>query len=266
MAYAIILGEDMKKWVVFMAAVAAVFMLACGSNGGPADNGQDQDTVTADNGNPDTGEADTTVPVDTGVDTAVEEDTATPEDTTQPDTNVPVDEGQPPLDTAVGCPEGATTGATCWQAGSCAVLCDDTAFLDTCMASADQTVKDAFAAFSTCIAGTECADVFAGEQITACVADACATELAACFVGDKDCRDMWTCRKDCDASDPACPMRCFTSGTAVAQEVWVAYKDCIMAVECATEDVMENGWPTFNCEQNARGFCTIPYQACFPPT
>lgn len=256
----------MKLWTIPMLAVVVMFVAGCGGNGNPVDDeGQAQDVIHVDIDDPDVVGVDTTVTVDVQEDTTVAPDVITPEDTAQPDTNVQVDEGQP-VDTVVGCPEGVSTGAACYEAGSCALQCDDLTFKATCTASADQTVKDAIAAFETCLAGTECTEVFAGEQISECVTAACAMETAACFVGDKDCRDIWTCRKDCDVADPSCPMRCFASGTALAQENWITYKNCIMAVECATEDVMENGWPIFTCEQNARGFCTLPYSGCFPPT
>ena len=263
-------GVIMTKLFASLAIVAVFVVSGCGNGDStPQDDGHvpdvvDDGVVVADTTPPDTALPDTAVP-DVGVDTNVEPDTVVVPDDGQTDTSVPVDEGRQP-DSAGSCPVGVPTGALCNQAASCAVLCDDATFVETCLAQADQTVSDGVGALLDCIDGSGCADLFVGEQVADCVATACSAEVGACLVGTLSCRDIWGCRKDCDVADPACPMNCVTSGTALAQQEWGAYVDCIFGVECTTEDMMENGWPTFACESNARDYCSMPYQACFPPT
>lgn len=259
----------MTRLFVSLAAVAVFVVSGCGNgDSSPQDDGQvdalNDEGGVADTTVPDSALPDTAVP-DEGVDAYVEPDVVVVPDEGQADTNVLVDEGQQP-DTAGVCPVGVGTGALCNQAASCAVQCDEAAFVETCLSQADQIVSDGVNALLDCIDGSACADTFAGEQVVDCVVTACPTQVASCLVGTLDCRGIWNCRKDCDAADPACPMNCVTSGTVLAQETWGAYVDCIFGVECTTEDIMENGWPTFTCEVNARDYCNIPYQACFPPT
>jgi len=257
----------MRLWLVPIVAVAVVFAAGCDEDSDPVnDDGQVQDVVSGDTATPDTIDADDSVALDTGTpdDVTVDPDVVVPVDTFLPDNNVQNDEGTPD-DVAAACPTGVATGAACYEAGSCAVLCDDETFRTECMAQADETTRSAFTAFDECFKTSGCETAFAGEQITECVALACGVQTNACFSGSNSCSDMWTCRKDCDAADAACPMRCFSSGTTAAQALWVAYKDCILAVECASEDVLDNGWPTWDCEQYAQTYCSLPYQGCFPP-
>jgi hypothetical protein len=257
-------GYLMKLWTVTFVSILAFVFAACGTTTNPGnDNGQGHDTNVGDTVVPDADHVDIPVGTDTNVpgDTTIAEDTAVAHD----DTAVQTDENTG-TDVTVSCPVGASTGSLCHEAGSCAVLCEDETFRSECFASTDQTVKDAFAAFEECFATSGCAQVFGNEQITQCVVDACGTETAACFgTGELKCRDIWECRRACPADDPACPMKCVSAASMEAQIVWVTYKDCILAVSCAADEVIANGWITVECENFGRGFCSLPAQDCFPP-
>jgi len=263
------IGGIMKVCTVLFMFVIAIG-LGCGSDGNGTDEGGLTDVGGQDVSAPDTNTSD--VETDLGQqedantgDTGGGIDTnTTPDQGLNTDLNVNQDQGG--TDTTQACPTGVPTGPSCLEVAACAVLCDDAAFETTCLAQAETAAADAWAALKACAATNECVAIFQAEQVSDCLISSCGTEAGACVVGESTCRDIWTCRKDCPAEDPTCAMKCIASGTTEAQEQWIEYKNCILDIDCSSEDVMENGWPTFSCEQYARGFCSLPYQACFPPT
>lgn len=259
----------MKVWTVLFMFVIAMG-LGCGSDVNGTDEGGLPDVVGQDVSQPDTADPDAVTDPGQLDDTASGDSGGGTDTNPKPDqgghTDVNVNQDQGGTDTTPVCPTGVPVGPSCLEVAACAVLCDDAAFETNCLAQAEQAASEAWIALKGCAGSNECGPMFMAEQVSDCLITSCKTEVDACLVGESTCRDVWTCRKDCPAEDPTCAMKCVASGTAEAQEQWVEYKNCILDIQCASEDVMENGWPTYSCEQFARGFCSLPYQACFPPT
>ena len=247
------------RWMVIVAMVVTTAAWACESDGDATDVVvQDTADVQAPQDVPgDPGQPEDNGPLDTGKDTA------------KPDTT-PVDNGPkdtPPTDVPPTCPL-VVTGPTCSEIGACAIQCADAAHETACVGATTGAELDKWTALKACLATAACPKVWENEQFTACATGACQALLEGCFQGaDKKCRDIWICRKDCDADDPSCPARCLGSGTVPEQAKFVAYKTCILGVECAETDIMANGWPVWTCEEYGQYHnCPLQSQDCFPPT
>jgi hypothetical protein len=170
---------------------------------------------------------------------------------------------------APACPTVLFGGTECFEIAGCVLACpEDEAFEASCMALGDDAGRAAFAALRDCLAGAEdCDAYFDGEDAADCVMSACGVEMGACLpAGTGTCRDIWTCRKDCDPEDPGCPLRCMALGTVDDRSTWSLYQRCVFQGDCASTDVLPSGWPTQNCENDiANNYCTNQWQACFPP-
>ncbi len=173
-------------------------------------------------------------------------------------------EDHAPADVAPACPV-VVTGTACNEVAACALQCDDAAHEAECVAQADATVKAKWEALRDCLATAACPKVFENEQFTECVTTQCAAAFEGCFSdGTAKCCAIVNCRKDCDPDDPSCPLRCFGGVPKAEQALFVEYKECVLAQECAETDVRANGWPNYTCEDFAKGQCPIQTQACFP--
>jgi len=200
-------------------------------------------------------------------------DPGTPQDPGMPDPGRPdvVDPGPGqdpgPQDGTAMCPQ-AVGGSSCHEIAACAIQCADPVFQAACAVQPAAGATDAWDDLRTCISTAACDPVFHMEQYADCVLTNCRAKLTACAPSPGgSCRDIWKCRKDCDPDDAACPARCFGLGSAEAQATWIAYKDCILGIECASTDINANGWPTWTCEAYGQNHnCPIQAQACFPPT
>jgi hypothetical protein len=246
----------MKRALVVLASVA--FVSGCESSSGGTDA-----TVT-----------DTPAEVADVVETTPEVVPDTAPETVKPDTPV-VDVAETVNDTAtkeevtVGCPATAFAGPTCAEMAACAFQCDDAAYETQCLAQGETAAKDAYTALKDCLATAACKDFFKGEEFPACAVTGCADKLDACFAGALKCKDIWTCRKACDAENPGCALACYGMATPDQQDVWVAYEHCIFQVDCTQDpaNLQANGWPTPECEAYAAGHnCPNQRQACVPPT
>lgn len=248
------------RWMLLVAMVVTTAAWACDSDGGNAtdavqDNAADvpvvqdvvQDPGTQDPGTVDPGKTDTPKPDNAPVD------------------NAPVDNG--PTDVPATCPV-VVTGPTCNAIAACAIQCADAGRAAACVGSTTGAEVEKWDALKACLDTAACPKVWENEQYSACATAACKDTLEACAQteGGK-CRDIWICRKDCDPDDPSCPARCLGTGTVAAQATFVAYKDCILGIDCAETDIEANGWPVWTCEEYGQYHnCPLQSQACFPPT
>ena len=248
------------RWLaVVPVAVLAIAVSACGSSSGgggdtvtTADTAVQADVVEAtDPGKGDPAPTDTT-PVDPGKETAKPD--VSSEAVVLPD--VPI---QPQCPTVF-------TGSTCLEAIACVVQCDDATYQGQCLGQADQGLKDKVAAITKCLKDAQCDSAFDDNELSDCAETSCGELFSACFAGTAKCKDIWACRRDCNADDHGCPMKCFGQGTSDAQEIWITYKDCIEQDECTSTDLQPNGWPTEDCERNAANhYCPNQHSACIPP-
>ncbi len=227
---------------------AALLVAACVACGG-TDSGETTDVATTD-----------VVPVDVieaALDTIPEVvlDTIVKTDVTKPETVIQETTPDVATEVAAGCPAAVISGPTCGEIGACALQCNDAGFQAQCLALGNQAARDAFAPLQTCLATAKCATAWENDDFSTCAKTACANELGACFVGTMKCKDIWTCRKECDPEDTGCGMRCMAQGTLAFQSAWVDYKNCVLAAACAQDpaNLRGNGWPTDQCEGNADG-------------
>ncbi len=260
----------MRTLMIATLAIPLALAVACGGGGGgtkdpgggpDADNldpGPGQDPGTPDPGTPDPGKPDPG-PQDLG-----------PQDIIPPEDEGPTDPGPGPdttqPDIPAQCPT-VVTGATCAAKVACAIQCADATYKSACVgAAADEATQRAQAALS-CLQGLDCGFVTEDEWFSDCAAAACKAEIDTCFAGTGICNDVRKCRMACDASDTACPVRCWAEATLEQQDVWGDYWDCIMSADCVENgDVLPNGWPTENCERYAQNhYCPLQTQACIPP-
>lgn len=249
------------RWALIAVVALALGGQGCDSSDGGTDAGVDVhqgNDVPVDPGTPE----DPGVPADPGT-----PDPGTPDPGVQPDPGTP-DPGVQPDPGTPSCPATHFGGTACFEIAACEMGCPgDEDFQTACVALGDQDGQTAFDALRTCLDGADCPTFFAGEEPAACAQAECADEMTACMPeGTKNCREIWTCRKACDAEDPGCPARCVATGTAADRDTWILYQRCIFQGECAGTDVMANGWPTQNCENFIQNnSCPIQAQACFPP-
>lgn len=245
------------RWALVLSVAMCAAVAGCEGSSDEGDAGQDivqvpdvpTDPGTTDPGTPDPGTTDPGT-YDPGM-----TDPGTPDPGT-PDPGTPA------------CPGVQFGGPACFEIAACEMGCpEDADFLDACVALGDTDGKAAFETLRTCLDGAECETFFTGEEPAECATTACPTEMAACMPeGAATCRDIWMCRKACDADDRGCPARCVATGTLVERDTWILYQRCIFQGECAGTDVLANGWPTQNCENFIAGnSCTNQWQACFPP-
>lgn len=251
----------MNRRIALSTGLLAALVLACGGGGGGT---TDTGTATDKGGPTDPGPGDVVADVPVTPDLPVDKG-GTPD--TTPPTDVPKE--TTPVDVAI--PDGTpaciavTTGPTCREAAACAVQCDDTTYQDGCKAQLDATGKEATDKILACLKTADCVTAFESEEFSTCADTSCSDVLEPCFVGTAKCKDVWACRKDCDASDPGCPMKCFGLASAAEQDLWITYKDCVYNAECAATDLRPNGWPTQKCEDYAVGhFCSNEKLACIP--
>ena len=162
------------------------------------------------------------------------------------------------------CPSEVITGDTCAKVGACLLACDETSYQDKCKAGSQTTAVDDFSALIDCADKANCDTVFNGERFTQCVLDNCDTEYQKCFVSYGKCKDIRNCRKDCIAGDATCPVTCIAQGSLSAQADYFKYVDCLFSVDCVkvSGQVMSNGWPITDCENNARMTCGNLWTAC----
>lgn len=255
----------MRQFLAVMGIVG--FLAGCDSGNDVTDLGTDlgRDVpVVTDLADPGT---DPGAPQDSGRDPGVPLDPGTP-DPGRVDVQDPGGTQDPgTTDGTASCPQ-SVGGSTCHEIAACAIQCPDPTFQAACAVQPVSGATGAWEALRDCIANASCDPIFQDEQYTDCVLDACRDLLTACGpTPGGTCRDIWKCRKDCDPDDAACPARCFGLGSAEAQATWIAYKDCILGIECAETDINANGWPTWTCEAYGQNHnCPIQAQACFPPT
>ncbi len=188
-------------------------------------------------------------------------------DTNQPDNGNPVDTAVD-TNTGGGCPSVAVSGSTCAEVGACMLACDDATYQAQCKSGSTSSATADFQAVEDCAKQANCDPIFTGEKFTQCVLDNCETQYDKCFVGTKTCQSIRDCRKDCPAGDPTCPVKCVAQGSTKAQEDYFKYVTCLFDTDCVKvlHQVMANGWPTDDCEKNARGInCGNYWQACMNP-
>ena len=242
----------------------ALFVFACSSS------------KTTDLGNPDVGTIQ-----DNGVDVPPEigGDVRTDPghvilDSGQTDKGNPVDNGTDiGTDTDAGndCPSSVVTGNTCAEVGACLLACDDSTYQDQCKSGSQTTAVAAFKALTDCAAQMNCGPVFTGEWFSQCVLDKCETEYGKCFVNAaadaKTCQDIRSCRMDCPAGDPTCPIKCIAQGSAEAQTDYFKYVDCLFNTDCVKNlhQLNSNGWPMNSCEKHANNMCSNYWTACMKP-
>jgi len=235
--------------------VIMVFAIACSSS---------KTTSKTDLGNPDTGTLQDTgmdIPPEIGGDVHVNDPGQTITDLGQTDKGNIIDTG---ADVGKSCPSEAITGDTCAKVGACLLACDEATYQAQCKAGSQTGAVDDFSALIDCAAKAGCDTVFNGERFTKCVLDNCDTEYKKCFVSDGKCQDIRNCRKDCVAGDPTCPVKCIADGSADAQADYFKYVECLFSVDCVKVlgQIMPNGWPTTDCENNARMTCGNFWQSC----
>jgi hypothetical protein len=148
------------------------------------------------------------------------------------------------------------------------MLCvGDATYYGLCAASASGDASANAAALMACLTTHGCTDPVENEAFTDCVVDNCESALETCFTGTGGCRDIWTCRKGCDPSDLACPIRCYGEAPKAQQDAWVAYETCVLGSGCATSptNLMPNGWPLESCEDElATTQCAVVHNLCIP--
>ncbi len=258
----------MRTLMIATLAILPALAVSCGGGGGGTTNAQPdvpqvdpgppQDPGPTDPGTPDPGTPDPGTPDLGPQDVPSSEDKGPTDPGPGPDTTQP--------DIPAECPT-VVTGATCAAKVACALQCADEAYGAACVgAAADEASQQAQAALA-CLEGLNCGPVTEDEWFSDCATAACEAEIDTCFTGAGICNDVRKCRMACDASDPACPLRCWGEATLEQQDVWAAYWDCIMGADCVENgDVLPNGWPTENCERYAQNhYCPNQTQACIPP-
>ena len=258
--------EGMRRLSLSVLLFLLLALAACGGTESATDEGPATDPgisldVASDLGTSDLGTATDKGPADEG-------NTTVDIPVTLPDLG-PLDPGTPTdavvADVPAPCPI-VMTGPTCGEAVACAVQCADAAHETACLAQADAAAKDLWTGLKDCLATNACPGL-EGEDLSACAREKCSDKIEACGrQTGKVCRDVWKCRKACEADDLACPVRCAMSSTVAQQDLWKTYRDCILGVDCTLTDVLANGWPTETCEGYAQShYCSIQAQSCFPP-
>jgi hypothetical protein len=248
------------RWFMVLALVLSVAGLACDSSsstpgdvGVATDNGSDvapPTDTTVDQGKTDEGLTDIPGLTDNGKDQGTH-------DVTSVDAVI--------SDVQVGC-QVVVTGPACRQMAACALQCNESGHEAKCVGATTGDEKARFEVVRDCLATAACPVIFENEQFTECATTACGNEIDACFqTTNGKCCQVVKCRKKCDAGDPSCPMSCFGMATTTEQDKFIAYKDCLFGVECASTNLLDNGWPTQSCEDNAQGnYCPTFTQDCFP--
>ena len=73
-------------------------------------------------------------------------------------------------------------------------------------------------------------------------------------------------RKVRDAADNGCPARSVALGSLVGPNTWQLYQCCMLESECASADVLANGWPVQVREDFIQSSsCSNQAMACLPP-
>lgn len=90
----------------------------------------------------------------------------------------------------------------------CATGCSTSACVSTCEADADTVTVEMFTAYWNCLAANQCFVMTAPPDNSACLAENCADEVAACEAAG--CQDYLDCIAGCAGSEgvPACTNAC----------------------------------------------------------
>ena len=139
---------------------------------------------------------------------------------------------------------------TCKQIDQCVGTCDagDDWCIQTCQSSGSQEAQDQLEALITCLDDNGYYDCSEGDDPcqTAVIEDICWAEYKGCFNGDLTCSQLHDCVFDWCDGDPDCGGLCFQDATNVAQNIFQAWDECIIA-ECgedpedACKALAENG-------------------------
>jgi len=149
---------------------------------------------------------------------------------------------------------------TCRQVYDCIVDCpagSQTCGLD-CYSQGTAQAQSQFDALQNCLT-SQCGHLD-GQAFQTCASQQCGAQIDTCFptlTGNATCEQVAGCINACPAADSGCPFACFETGTAQAQQRYIAILDCAEA-NCASVPEGQYG-------QCLSTHCGAQLDACFPP-
>jgi len=154
------------------------------------------------------------------------------------------------------------TGAwTCRQVYDCLVDCPstDNTCGNTCYEQGTAQAQTDLDALLSCL-NNQCGSL-SGDAFQTCASQQCGGQIDACLptlTGDANCSEVTDCINNCSSSDSECPYDCYETGTASAQDQYVALVDCA-DTKCGNQS--GDAYVTCYSQQ-----CAGELDACFPPT
>ncbi|MBM4389017.1 MAG: hypothetical protein FJ088_14850 [Deltaproteobacteria bacterium] len=248
--------------IISVVLFAAAMFSFCGGGGNGGTDEADKDAVDVQKE-----EIEEDVPVNDVKDTA--------QDKVEPDDAKDVQDVKQDIQADKG-GDDVKTELTCAEAGLCVFGCEyenkGDACINACFANGSTEAQVNLKYYRDCVmtkcdCDKDCSGTVNWEQFSDCVYLNCDAERKACLVGEGDCRDIYTCRKECLEGDELCPIKCLVSSTDEDQKEFLEYKKCLFDTECKNpENLQPNGWPIETCEKYANMHnCPKPYQTCVPP-
>ncbi len=149
---------------------------------------------------------------------------------------------------------------TCRQVYDCLVDCpsSDSTCGNTCYEQGTTQAQTDLDALLGCL--NDVCGSLSGDAFQTCASQQCGGQIDACLptlTGSESCTDVASCINACPDNDSECPYACFETGTAAAQDKYIALVDCA-DTQCGSL----SGDAYFECYSQQ---CGGELDACFPP-